>query len=49
MREDFNLQPPQSKSRLIEDAADHGNGPEVRFIKNASSEIPDKPLLRARQ
>lgn len=39
VREDFNLQPPQSKSGLIEEAADHGNGPEVVMYKTALSEI----------
>lgn len=32
-RVDFNLQPPQSKSGLIKEAANHGNGPEVGRIK----------------
>lgn len=32
-RDDFNLQPRQSKSGLVEEAADRGDGPEVRCIK----------------
>lgn len=32
-RDDFNLQPRQSKSELMEEAADRGGGPEVRCIK----------------
>lgn len=47
-REDFNLRLPQSQSGLMEEAADRGNGPEVRRNKRCRCETLDE-LLRARR
>lgn len=39
--EDFNLQQPPSKSSLIKEAADRGDGPVVEMYKTAQSDISD--------